>query len=264
MFSLLSLDAINAISSAHRHFTADAVSAEELDALWADGWRHFGRYFFRTMLDILDDAGASMQTHADSTGIVKQEHQAPAIVEIIPLRINIQHFQLSKSQRRTERANADVQVIIEPVCIRDEHERLFELHARRFRSNAPDSLYTFLYDMYASKPCTTLQCCVVKHKQLIAASFFDVGALGISSIYAMFDPSEQKRRLGVFTLLQEVGFARQTRKHYVYLGYAHAPALEQSIYAYKWQFRGLEAFDWHRWHSVDHSPVLCSSHPLVA
>ena len=50
-----------------------------MDVLWANGWRHFGSRFFRYSVSVAEDG--SWQ-------------------RILPLRIDLAEFRLSKSQRR--------------------------------------------------------------------------------------------------------------------------------------------------------------------
>ena len=67
----------------NEEFYADAVTPAQLDRLLADGWRHFGTHFFRYNLAVYRDE----------------------IRRVIPLRIRVADFQLSKSQRRVLRRN---------------------------------------------------------------------------------------------------------------------------------------------------------------
>ena len=57
----------------------------------------------------------------------------------------------------------------------------------------------------------------------------------------MFDPDESRRRLGIFTMLLELEFARTRALNHYYSGYA---TLESSCYDYKKGFSGLSFFDW--------------------
>jgi arginine-tRNA-protein transferase len=229
-----------------QQFYAERVEPEQMDILWADGWRHFGSYFFRNMLDMV----------GSETTL------------ILPLRVDVQHCVPSKSQRRVLRKNADVRVCFEPVQLSEAHHALFAKHRKRFVDNTPDSLYDFLSDDQASVPCEAYQCCVYaplseretiddtekqtglekqtgkRAEQLIAVSFVDIGSEALSSIYAMFDPKQSWRSLGIFTLLREIAYAQNLGKRYVYLGYAHPPSVHGSPYAYKQQFSATEYYTW--------------------
>ncbi len=68
-----------------------------------------------------------------------------------------------------------------------------------------------------------------------------------SSIYAMFEPTETSRSLGIFTMLLEIDFALKRSKKFYYQGYAYEG---NSFYDYKKHFRALEKFDWNgNWES---------------
>jgi leucyl-tRNA---protein transferase len=203
----------------NEEFMADAVSAVELDAYLANGWRHFGTHFFRYNLGIYNDE----------------------IRRVIPLRIRLTEFSLSKSQSRILRKNADLQCEIRPIKITTEVEELFERHKLRFKHHPPDSLYTFLSTEPAKTPCEGLELAVYDRDRLAATSFFDAGRSALSGVYAVFDPNESRRSLGIFTMLKEIEFAIAGGKEFYYQGYCYSG---ESFYDYKKRFRGTEGFDW--------------------
>ncbi len=192
---------------------------QEMDAFWANGWRHFGENFFRYNLAFY----------------------AGEIRLVLPLRIRLSNFSLSKSQRRILRKNQDLQTIIRPAEITPEKKILFEQHKQRFKRSVPDSVYDFLSFDAARAPCEVLEVCVYTREKLLAASFFAVGEISISSIYAMFALEEAARSLGIFTILIEIDFAQKRGKQFYYQGYAYEG---NSFYDYKKRFYGLEKFDW--------------------
>jgi len=200
-------------------FETPHVSSDELDLLLADGWRHFGTYFFRYSLGLYESD----------------------IRLVIPLRIRLSNFQLSKSQRRVLNRNGDVSIAIRPIEITDESIALFDLHKQRFTFGVPDSIFDFLSDEPASVPNEALQLTVRLHDRLVAVSYFDVAADSISAIYGMFDPEFPTRSLGIFTMLKEIEYAITQGKSFYYQGYSYEG---RSFYDYKKRFRGTEAFDW--------------------
>ena len=200
-------------------FVSYQVSPVELDLLLAHGWRHFGINFFRY-----------------KTSVIHQD-----IFHVIPLRINLAHFQISKSQKKILSKNQDTKIVIRPAEIDDEKESLFYQHIDRFQDNQPTSIYDFLSDSPHDTPCETYELCVYLKGKLIACSFFDQGRNSISSIYAMFDLTESKRSLGIYTMLLEIEYAIRTGKSYFYSGYAYT---EPSVYDYKKRFDSLEYLQW--------------------
>lgn len=201
-------------------FICDSVPAEIMDGLWAAGWRHFGRYFFRY----------SSQQAADGS-----------TQTITPLRIDLASFTRTKSQRRALNKNADLLHEVVPAQIDDELRDLFQRHKQRFTHNVPESLETFLGADPANGPCECRMARVLEGGRLVAASFFDVGQTSASSVYGFFDPDYSKRSLGIFTLLLEIQHCQGVGLRWLYPGYA---TRESSAYDYKKQFRSTEMLDW--------------------
>ena len=200
-------------------FSADEVTPAQLDRLLELGWRHFGSYFFRY-----------------NYGFYELDIRA-----VIPLRIRLSNFSLSKSQRRNLRQNADLRVEIGPIEITPHAEALFDRHKRRFKSGVPSSVYDFLSPEPASVPCKGRQVAVFDADTLVALSCFDLGKTACSGVYAMFEPALARRGLGTFTMLKEIEFAAGSGKTFYYQGYSYSG---NSFYDYKRRFRGTECFDW--------------------
>jgi len=195
------------------------ISPHMLDLRLVTGWRHFGTKFFRYNFAF---------------------HEGE-LCGVLPLRLPLENFEPSKSQRRILRKNADLEMRFLPSAHRAEYDRLFDRHKTRFKDNLPDSLRDFLSPRPAELPCAN---CVLEMRldgELIAASFLDLGAEATSSVYAVFDPRHEARSLGIFTLLREIECARNLGKRFHYLGYAYTvPA----FYDYKKRFHGVEGYDW--------------------
>lgn len=201
-------------------FRAEHVTAEELDDLLSKGWRHFGKYFFRY----------SVAIHEDRYRLV------------MPLRIRLDRFSLSKSLRRIRRLNADLLVEFGEARLDDEKHALFDIHKRRFKGHRPRSIYHFLDRDPARVPSPALEISLRSGEgRLAAVSFADEAERSVSGIYAMFDPAFSSRSLGIHTLLLELDYAISRGKRFYYLGYAYEGS---SFYDYKKRFSGIERYDW--------------------
>lgn len=204
-----------------------SVQPEVMDELWSVGWRHFGADFFRASL------------MAEETALKRQ----------IPLRIELAKFQRSKGQRRTVRKNQDLTLALQPAVPGPTEEGLFQAHKQRFQRNIPEALRDFLGDRPHGVPCPCLQLSVSLNGEMIAASFLALGRRSCSSIYAVFDPDHSRRRLGVFTMLIELEYAKAHGFEYYYSGYA---TVESSCYDYKKDFNALRYYDWEgNWSPLD-------------
>jgi arginyl-tRNA--protein-N-Asp/Glu arginylyltransferase len=203
----------------NEYFMADRVEPFEMDSLWAEGWRHFGPYFFRY----------SFSAHDSS------------LCHVLPLRIRLDQFSPSRSQRRILKKNEDLRVVIRDATLDPEKQGLFERHRRRFKENVPDSIYDFMSPQPASVPCLDQEICAYRDDDLLAMSFLDIGEFATSAVYAAFEPVESKRSLGIFTMLCAIAHSQSLGCEYYYPGYAY---VEPSTYDYKKRFSGLEYFDW--------------------
>ena len=153
------------------HFVSWEQSPEQMDALWAEGWRHFGAIFYRYR-QCLTSAG---------------------LRNVQPLRVDAERFEPSASQRRVLRKNGDLEIRVRTAELLEDRQRLFDLHKQRFVENVPNSLEDFLGPAPHAGPCQTLEIGAFLGDRLLAASYVDVGATGMSSIYAFFDPDEARR-----------------------------------------------------------------------
>ncbi len=212
------LDEISVINEA---FEAEAIKKKELDLLLQEGWRNHGKLFFRYSLAFLESE----------------------LRFVIPLRIRLSDFGLSKRYKRILNQNQRLKTTLQPVEIDREKEQLFERHKARFKDNIPESLTNFLDpDDPANTPCESYEISVFgEDGKLIASSFFSEGENSISSIYAMFAPEESSRSLGIFTMLKEIQYAQDAGKSFYYQGYVYAG---ESFYDYKKRFAALESYDW--------------------
>ena len=202
-------------------FECEVTAPEQMDRLWEQGWRHFGTYFFRYPVAVHDDG----------------------IFRVMPLRLDLQRFVLSRSQKRVLAKNRDDRVLIRDASITAEKEALFYHHRRRFREHIPDSLHDFFSAEPATVPCRNREIGVYLDGRLIAVSFLDIGKRSTSAVYAMFELAESRRSLGIFTMLEAIRYSQELGCRYYYPGYAYH---EPSFYDYKKNFTGLEALDWRR------------------
>lgn len=216
-------------TSPEEYFVRWDAAPGEMDALWAEGWRHFGELFFR-------------YRRADPGG---------RRCTVMPLRVRLSDFAPSRSQRRILARNRDASVNIGETTVSGEIEEMFARHRARFKWNAPDSLFNFLSFRPATVPCRNETISVSVGGRLVAASFLDVGERATSAVYAMFEPDESRRSLGIFTMLEAMRYSRLRGCRYYYPGYA---CREPSVYDYKKNFAALEYFDWRgRWRPLEGS-----------
>ena len=207
------------LSDDDQQFLCLEASAEEMDRFWAEGWRHFGIFFFRYRTAV----------HGKKT------------FTVLPLRLDVSRFALTRSLKRVVAINRDLTSLIQPASVDKVKKALFLKHRLRFKENVPTSLSNFLSPLPATVPCRNLELCVYLGKKLTAVTFLDLGQTATSAVYAMFDPGEAKRSLGILMMLHSIQFTREQGYRYYYPGYAYR---EPFAYDYKKRFLGLEYLDW--------------------
>jgi arginine-tRNA-protein transferase len=195
------------------------ASPAKMDQFWAEGWRHFGIFFFRYRIAIHGGKQFS----------------------VLPLRVDLERFTLTRSQKRVLAKNRDARIEIRPASAGEAEEALFEKHKIRFPENTPCSVYDFLSPFPASVPCVNLELCVSLDEKLIGVTYLDLGQSATSAVYAMFDPAEAKRSLGILMMIHSIQFSSERGCRYYYPGYAYH---EPFSYDYKKRFVGLEYLDW--------------------
>jgi leucyl-tRNA---protein transferase len=218
---LVSLDPVAAMTSQDdaEHFICLEAGPGEMDRYWAEGWRHFGVLFFRYHTAV----------------------HGGELYSVLPLRLDLSRFFLTRSLRRILRLNSDVHTLLRPSSVDGEKRALFLKHRHRFKENVPDSLDNFLSRVPDSVPCRNLELCVYLGQKLLGVTFLDLGQRATSAVYAIFDPAETRRSLGILMMLHSIEFTREQGYRYYYPGYAYH---EPFSYDYKKRFIGLEYLDW--------------------
>jgi arginine-tRNA-protein transferase len=204
-----------------QHFLCLDASPAEMDRYWAEGWRHFGIFFFRYRSSV----------HGNK------------LFTVLPLRLDISRFTLTRSLKRVISVNRDTSTLIRPAAVDKSKQTLFLKHRRRFKENVPGSLDNFLSPVPDSVPCQNLELCIYLRKKLLGVTFLDIGKAATSAVYAIFDPAEPKRSLGILMMLHSIQFSREKGYRYYYPGYAYR---EPFSYDYKKRFIGLEYLDWNK------------------
>ncbi|TAL36717.1 MAG: arginyltransferase [Spirochaetes bacterium] len=210
------------------YFLAIDVSAHELEYLLADGWRKFGYCYFRP--------------HCNGCRLC------------IPLRVLATKFLPSKGQRRVARKNAGVRVEFGPLSYSDEIYDIYVEHTgMRFgdRNTAHDD---FMFNFY-QRSCPSFQSEYYVDGRLAAVGFLDRSSEGLSSVYFIYRESCARLSPGIFSVMREIGFARELGLSYYYLGY-FVPGCGRM--EYKGGFTPHEKFSWgqKKWFTVRGRAVL--------
>lgn len=164
----------------------------------------------------------------------------------IPARIPATSFLPNRQQRRILKRNADLSVqAVRPSF----NEEYYKLYARYIEQRHADG------DMY---PPSRDQFCTFLVRDLPFSRFYEfrlAGRLlavavtdmlpnGLSAVYTFYDPNEERRSLGRYAILWQIGEAARLGLQAVYLGYWIKNCRKMS---YKTQYRPIELLVNHRW-----------------
>ncbi len=174
----------------------------------------------------------------------------------IPLRIRLDGFEFSKSQRRLIRKAEHLNVRYGPIKLTQAKAQLFSLHAiKRFEERRPESITSFLNLNSHREPVTGMEFFVSGANGVpLACSFIHLGEESVSGTYCFYNPSEGKHSFGTYTMLLEIAKAQELGKKYYYHGYVYDVP---SQFDYKLNFHNLESMDWKTgiWQSMERTPL---------
>jgi leucyl-tRNA---protein transferase len=189
-----------------------ALTSRSYQELLARGWRRFGSNLFRPA--------------------------CPRCVKCRSLRVPVERFRPSRSQRRLAARSSGLRMIVQWPTITDRHLALYNAYhedMRRRRGWPGQEMTAETYEMafLAEIGDFAREFLYFDGNRLIGVGLVDVLPDALSSVYFYHDPEYRARGLGVFSILQEIEFARGQGIRHQYLGYWIAEC--QSM-AYKSQY----------------------------
>lgn len=155
----------------------------------------------------------------------------------VPIRVPVDEFRPSASQRRALRKNRDVRVVTgEPQADLLRHALFSRYQDERHAGKMSQSFVEFVMFSRLS-PIDTLEMSYWVGRRLVGVGLVDVTPLCLSSVYFYFDPDERRRSLGIFSSLCEIAECRRRGLPYWYIGYYVAGCRKMD---YKAEFRPHE------------------------
>jgi len=176
----------------------DNCSAQHCHELIERGYRRFGKMYFRPICSTC------------------QECQS--------IKIDVENFTFSSSQKRVLKKAAHIQSYIQRPSITKEHLELFKkyhLHMKEkkgwdYQETTTQSYYASFVDGYNDFGYEVLY---YDKNKLIGVDLIDILDDGVSSIYFYYDVDYMKYSLGRFSLYNQIKFAKNSSKKWIYLGY---------------------------------------------
>ncbi|MCP4296021.1 MAG: arginyltransferase [Proteobacteria bacterium] len=137
--------------------------------------------------------------------------------QCISLRVPVNSFSPSRSQKRVWRKNQDLQVQSARVSFDEECYQLY-LRYSQIKHNqltTREEYKQFLIDTAVD----TIMMKYYLNDQLLAVSWVDLLPNSMSSVYFAFDPNFSKRSLGIFSILKEIEICQLSHKKFLHLGF---------------------------------------------
>jgi len=144
--------------------------------------------------------------------------------QCISLRLDVNQFRPSKSQRRSLRKNEDVELYVQSPSLSQDHLDLFDkyhndMQQRRGWSYEEKSPNEYYESFMSGEWDFAREFLYVKNDQLIGVGLVDLTPNAMTSVYFYYDPDWRAQAPGVYSIMREIEFAQQTQRQYLYLGY---------------------------------------------
>jgi len=168
----------------------------------------------------------------------------------VATRLPVAEFRPSRAQRRCFNRNADLDMRLLPLVFEEAHYRLYRRYQTARHAGGgmdQDDREQFRSFLLQSRVDSVLAEFSLEG-EVVMVALVDKLIDGLSAVYTFFDPDLDKRSLGTFGVLSQIGLAREIGLPYVYLGYWIE---ECSKMAYKRGYRPLEGLVGGRWQRLD-------------
>ncbi|WP_344956480.1 arginyltransferase [Zobellella aerophila] len=136
------------------------------------------------------------------------------------LRIDVNNFQPSRSQKRTARQNAELYISLSE----QDKPEYFHLYQSYINARHRDgAMYPASRQQYEGfllchwLPPLFMECWL--GERLVAVAVTDLLRHSLSAMYTFYDPELEHRSLGTFAILSQIKLARELNKEWLYLGY---------------------------------------------
>jgi leucyl-tRNA---protein transferase len=162
------------------------------------GWRRFGRTMFRPV--------------------------CAACHECRSIRVDLQNFRASKSQRRCRNRNTDLQLTVQRPTVTPEHLALYNDYHRDMQVRRAWPFHEINQDSYAEAFLEgnfpfSHEFQYRMNGKLVAVGLVDMTSNTMSSIYFVHDPGLRERGPGTYSVLREIAEGIQTGRRWLYMGY---------------------------------------------
>ena len=172
-------------------FRADKLENRVYESLIAMGFRRSGNYFYK--------------------------NNCPSCEECVSIRLRVDQFLPSKSQKRVWKKNQDLKVSWHAAEFDEEGFLLYQRYSQtKHQTQTSEKTYR---DFLINTAVHTIMMRYSLGSKLIAIGWVDLLHNSLSSVYFAYEAEFSKRSLGVFSVLKEVELAEQLNKTFLHLGF---------------------------------------------
>lgn len=180
---------------------------------------------------------AFMDLNFRRTGRLFYRPDCEGCTECRMLRVPVDAFRLSRSQRRCRSRNADLRLEVGEPRVDAEREQLYADYLAARHDGQMDGSPSELCDFLYTSNLDTIEVVYRLGERIVAVGIADVEPRAMSAVYCYFDPRLEPRSLGVFNVLSLLEQCRKRGLPHLYLGYYVAGSPRMT---YKAAFRPCE------------------------
>lgn len=165
------------------------------------------------------------------SGNIFYQNDCPACDCCISYRLDLKKFKISKSQQRILKKNRDLHILINKPMPTGRKKNIYLRYQYLKHYNKPsfpggprkefdfiNNLSIMMEQMYENA-LSCLEMEVFLGEKIIGFSIMDLGLVGASMVYLVFDPKFEKRSIGKYIILKTIEWALTEGYKYLYLGF---------------------------------------------
>ncbi|MEA2019220.1 MAG: arginyltransferase [Campylobacterota bacterium] len=181
-----------------RYRYMEHCSSQEQTEMLERGWRRFGNMHFVPRCRDCDECKT--------------------------IRIDVEKFKFTKSQKRILAKNKDTQVYIQKPTVTYEHIDLFNKYHKQMEDKKGWNENIIDVQEYHNSYVNGAhdfgkEILYFRDDKLVAVALCDMLAGGLSAVYCYYDHEYKDLSLGKFSILAQMSIAKQSKIPYLYLGY---------------------------------------------
>jgi arginine-tRNA-protein transferase len=188
------------------------------------------------------------------SGVFTYRPQCDDCQACVPVRLPVDLFQASRSQRRSIRMHCGLLARELPLRFRDDHYALYlRYQAARHAGGGMDQDSHEQYTHFLLQSRVDTRLIEFSADGVVRmVSILDVLSDGLSSVYTFFDPDLQPGSLGTYSIAWQIAQCVANHLPYLYLGYWIRDSRKM---AYKASFRPLEGLLGGHWRALHVHPA---------